>query len=122
MVSTLQIKEMQSNPELEETWWKKMWKLKIPTKVKHFVWRIAYSWIPINSSLTYREVQIDPYYSRCSSGVHTSKAMENLRIILHGLLRMNNGLLKMHVDSGIKAGKSEGSASFILRDHEGQRK
>uniref|UniRef100_A0A803QJ14 Reverse transcriptase domain-containing protein n=1 Tax=Cannabis sativa TaxID=3483 RepID=A0A803QJ14_CANSA len=37
MAASSQVKEMQSDLKLEEAWWMRMWKLKIPPKVKYFV-------------------------------------------------------------------------------------
>uniref|UniRef100_A0A803PQS5 Reverse transcriptase zinc-binding domain-containing protein n=1 Tax=Cannabis sativa TaxID=3483 RepID=A0A803PQS5_CANSA len=50
-------------------WWKLIWKLNIPQKVKHFVWNLAHSWLPTNATLASREMNIDYGCQWCHSGV-----------------------------------------------------
>uniref|UniRef100_A0A803PWX1 Reverse transcriptase domain-containing protein n=1 Tax=Cannabis sativa TaxID=3483 RepID=A0A803PWX1_CANSA len=63
-------RDVQSDTQAAEKWWSKLWKLKIPPKVKHFVWKMAHSWIPTNSALAHRHIQVEPYCKRCSTGAY----------------------------------------------------
>ncbi|KAK3204162.1 hypothetical protein Dsin_018208 [Dipteronia sinensis] len=40
-----------SGLSLLESWWKFLWRIKIPAKVKLFLWRASHNWIPTNSNL-----------------------------------------------------------------------
>ena len=54
-----------SNPGPTTTWWKGVWKLSVPMKIRMFVWRVARGWIPTNSSLAKRGIQVDTRCPRC---------------------------------------------------------
>ncbi|KAK2659019.1 hypothetical protein Ddye_005552 [Dipteronia dyeriana] len=41
-----------------ESWWKYFWRLKIPSKVKIFLWKACNNWIPSNKNLASRRVSI----------------------------------------------------------------
>uniref|UniRef100_A0A803PV25 Reverse transcriptase domain-containing protein n=1 Tax=Cannabis sativa TaxID=3483 RepID=A0A803PV25_CANSA len=110
MAAALEVRDIQSNTEATNRWWRQLWKLKIPPKVKHFVWKMAHSWIPTNSALAHRKVQIEPYCTRCSSG-----AYEN---VFHALwsCRVNCDVWKISgFSSKIKRQGKEDVLAFLMR-------
>uniref|UniRef100_A0A803PM68 RNase H type-1 domain-containing protein n=1 Tax=Cannabis sativa TaxID=3483 RepID=A0A803PM68_CANSA len=110
MAAALQVHDIQSNTEATERWWRLLWKLKIPPKVKHFVWKMAHSWLPTNSALAYRKVQVEPYCTRCSSG-----AYENVFHALWGC-RVNCEVWKLTGFHGrIKRQGKEDVLAFLMR-------
>ncbi|KAK2656774.1 hypothetical protein Ddye_009826 [Dipteronia dyeriana] len=57
---------------LLESWWKTLWHLKIPTKVKVFIWRACRHWIPTRQCLAARHIPVEgvcPIYLRDSKTV-----------------------------------------------------
>ncbi|KAF4400944.1 hypothetical protein G4B88_013785 [Cannabis sativa] len=40
-----------SNMKGIESYWNHIWKLRVPQKVKHFLWRVSHSWLPANRKL-----------------------------------------------------------------------
>ncbi|XP_060972579.1 uncharacterized protein LOC133038438 [Cannabis sativa] len=110
MAAALQIRDIQSDTESSERWWRQLWKLKILLKVKHFVWKMAHSWIPTNSALAHRKIQVEPYCIRCSSG-----AYENVFHALWGC-RVNCDVSKIAGLSGkIKRQGKEDVLAFLMR-------
>lgn len=59
-------------------WWKKLWSLKIPIKVKHFVWRAFHACIPTQVNLIKHHVETDKRFPICR---------KNLETIDHALFR-----------------------------------
>ncbi|XP_074348244.1 uncharacterized protein LOC141687007 [Apium graveolens] len=47
---------------VETSWWKKMWNLKMPLKVKHIIWRVARNVMPTKDQLILKRV---PVIERC---------------------------------------------------------
>ncbi|KAK2656123.1 hypothetical protein Ddye_009175 [Dipteronia dyeriana] len=39
-----------------ESWWKFLWRMKLPSKVKLFIWRACHNWIPTRTVLAMRKV------------------------------------------------------------------
>ncbi|KAK6126674.1 hypothetical protein DH2020_039582 [Rehmannia glutinosa] len=52
--------------------WKKLWKLKVPPKVKHFVWRVCKDSIPTHSNLSRRHVEVDCHCVLCRVDYETA--------------------------------------------------
>ncbi|KAK3219971.1 hypothetical protein Dsin_013941 [Dipteronia sinensis] len=48
-----------SGLSLSESWWKSLWRIQVPAKVKLFLWRASHNWIPTNSNLAKRGVLMD---------------------------------------------------------------
>ena len=48
-----------SSPLSEHTIWKKIWKLKVPRKVCHFLWRAVKDSLPTNQNLRLRHIPLD---------------------------------------------------------------
>ncbi|KAL5560802.1 hypothetical protein UlMin_037013 [Ulmus minor] len=40
-----------SNPQVVNKWWKSLWQLKIPPKVRNFTWRLCKGWLPSASKV-----------------------------------------------------------------------
>uniref|UniRef100_A0A2N9FGA8 Reverse transcriptase zinc-binding domain-containing protein n=1 Tax=Fagus sylvatica TaxID=28930 RepID=A0A2N9FGA8_FAGSY len=54
-----------SNAEQTKWFWKKLWRLKVPTKCKHLLWRACTVSLPTRSGLQRRGVHIDPKCLLC---------------------------------------------------------
>ena len=45
-----------SNPEAQKKFWKGMWQLQVPNKIKHFVWRICNNALPTMMNLHWHDI------------------------------------------------------------------
>uniref|UniRef100_A0A803PD49 Reverse transcriptase zinc-binding domain-containing protein n=1 Tax=Cannabis sativa TaxID=3483 RepID=A0A803PD49_CANSA len=72
MASELRRERNQSDDHCLVEWWRKLWRLKIPPKIKHFVWKLVYGWLPTNSTLATRHVMCSDICTRCSKETHES--------------------------------------------------
>jgi hypothetical protein len=45
--------------------WKKIWRMKIPSKIRTFAWRACKKGIPLKEILQHRGLNIDPACPRC---------------------------------------------------------
>ena len=45
-----------SNQDYQRSFWKGIWKLQIPNKIKHFIWRVCNNALPTNSNLKRRHI------------------------------------------------------------------
>ncbi|KAF4355280.1 hypothetical protein G4B88_004938 [Cannabis sativa] len=52
-------------------WWNGMWNLKVPQKVKIFLWRMYHRALPTNSQLIRRKVLVQPICHRCGEESET---------------------------------------------------
>ncbi|KAK2648728.1 hypothetical protein Ddye_016217 [Dipteronia dyeriana] len=50
---------------LSKSWWKFLWRLKVPPKVKLFIWRACHEWIPAMINLAKRGMQVDTLCPLC---------------------------------------------------------
>ena len=50
-----------------ENWWNSIWKLRVPQKMKHFVWKLSHQWLPTNQVLHYRCVTSNASCFRCGA-------------------------------------------------------
>ncbi|KAL0017269.1 hypothetical protein SO802_004338 [Lithocarpus litseifolius] len=50
----------------QKTFWKNIWKLNIPEKIKHFLWRSCTNSLPSKENLKKRAIPIDPTCHLCS--------------------------------------------------------
>ncbi|XP_062100125.1 uncharacterized protein LOC133806004 [Humulus lupulus] len=46
-----------SNMRETESWWKKVWSLRVPPKIKLFLWKLSNKWLPTNSVLFCRKLR-----------------------------------------------------------------
>ncbi|KAK3217989.1 hypothetical protein Dsin_011959 [Dipteronia sinensis] len=54
------------------SWWKFLWRMKIPLKVKIFVWRACENWIPTRTNLLLRKVPSDSICPCCDQKAETT--------------------------------------------------
>ncbi|KAF4351647.1 hypothetical protein G4B88_025093 [Cannabis sativa] len=54
-----------SDSKSSNDWWKKLWALPLPPKLKHFLWRACYDILPTSRNLFNRKTLHSPHYSRC---------------------------------------------------------
>ncbi|GMN35433.1 hypothetical protein TIFTF001_048455, partial [Ficus carica] len=57
--------ESSSNANTDITWWRKMWSLPLPSKVRLFVWHAFHEIIPTMASLGYKGIDCDVVCPRC---------------------------------------------------------
>uniref|UniRef100_A0A803QFX1 Reverse transcriptase zinc-binding domain-containing protein n=1 Tax=Cannabis sativa TaxID=3483 RepID=A0A803QFX1_CANSA len=57
----------------QASWWNDLWKLKIPQKVKIFLWRMYHRALPANSQLIKRNIPVQPICHRCGEAMETPK-------------------------------------------------
>ena len=55
-----------------KSWLQLLWGLKIPQKIKHFIWRLIHGWIPVAVNLKRHHVPIDEHCCRCAKGAENS--------------------------------------------------
>jgi hypothetical protein len=55
----------------ESNRWKKLWKLHVPPKQTHFLWRILNNALPVKENLTKRGVRCNPLCSLCNEKIET---------------------------------------------------
>lgn len=51
--------------------WRKLWNLKIPNKVKHFVWQAASNFLPTKDMFLVKRVQVNALCAVCNSHPET---------------------------------------------------
>ncbi|KAK3189500.1 hypothetical protein Dsin_029061 [Dipteronia sinensis] len=54
------------------SWWNCMWRLYIPLKIKIFIWKACHDWIPTNSNLLRRGIQVDARCPLCGTDDETT--------------------------------------------------
>ncbi|KAK0603914.1 hypothetical protein LWI29_010068 [Acer saccharum] len=57
--------QCQSSSNDMKDWWKKMWKIEIPLKIKIFIWKACFDWIPTRGNLGRRGINCDETYQIC---------------------------------------------------------
>uniref|UniRef100_A0A803QAL9 Reverse transcriptase zinc-binding domain-containing protein n=1 Tax=Cannabis sativa TaxID=3483 RepID=A0A803QAL9_CANSA len=57
----------------QSSWWNGLWNLKIPQKVKIFLWRMYHRALPTNSQLIKRKIPVQPICHRCGEATETPK-------------------------------------------------
>ncbi|KAL5784852.1 hypothetical protein ACOSQ2_007244 [Xanthoceras sorbifolium] len=55
-----------------ESWWKYLWKISIPPKVKLFIWRAAFNWILSFFNLSSRGADVSKWCPFCKRGFETT--------------------------------------------------
>uniref|UniRef100_A0A803Q3X2 Reverse transcriptase n=1 Tax=Cannabis sativa TaxID=3483 RepID=A0A803Q3X2_CANSA len=110
MASSLVDEQYQSNDKVLVDWLKALWRFKIPPKIKHFVWKLAYNWIPTNVTLAKRGVAVNKKCERCTSHVEETA--------IHALWECKRSK-EFKVVSGLKDEmkrlKGEDVLSFLMR-------
>ncbi|KAL5545769.1 hypothetical protein UlMin_005456 [Ulmus minor] len=59
-----------------QQWWKILWGLKLPPKVKTFCWKLCKGWLPTSLALSWQGMKIDKLCFRCKS--HTKSIFHAL--------------------------------------------
>lgn len=59
--------------QIEEKWWKKLWKLRIPNKIKHFVWCSFHNSIPTMANLWRHHVPVQGLCVLCQASSETTE-------------------------------------------------
>ncbi|XP_060961202.1 uncharacterized protein LOC133031689 [Cannabis sativa] len=54
-------------------WWNGLWNLRVPQKIKIFVWRMYFRALPTNSQLIKRKIPLQPLCHRCGEEMETSE-------------------------------------------------
>jgi hypothetical protein len=57
MLEQNKINTANSSVSEENLFWKKLWKLTIPPKVKVFWWRVMHNYVPVNANLKERHIE-----------------------------------------------------------------
>ncbi|CAO1943396.1 unnamed protein product [Urochloa humidicola] len=105
----------------EEIFWKKVWNLYVPSKIKHFAWRLAHDTLPLRTNLERRKMKIENKCVMCNrthedgahlffkcreaKGVWARSMLEKERLLLMNVLSPRlvvEEMLKMKEDVGIK--------------------
>ena len=60
--------DQEPNPSQAEVPWKKLWKARLPERIKMLIWRIGNSSLPTNENLSCRLEYIDPNCTLCKNG------------------------------------------------------
>ncbi|KAK2645057.1 hypothetical protein Ddye_020252 [Dipteronia dyeriana] len=69
----------------KKLWWKSLWGLELPLKIKIFIWRAFYDWILTLANLRKKGIKVDRIYPFCKAGeestVHALWLCHNLKMI-----------------------------------------
>jgi ribonuclease HI len=60
-----------SSSNMDNTRWKKLWKLFVPPKQIHHIWRILNNAIPVRENLSNKGIRCDPLCPLCNSKIET---------------------------------------------------
>ncbi|KAK0577853.1 hypothetical protein LWI29_001194 [Acer saccharum] len=53
-------------------WWKKLWMLEIPLKIKLFIWKVCYDWIPTYVNLGRRGIKCNDKCPVCGKNMEST--------------------------------------------------
>ena len=77
------------------SWWKFLWRLRIPPKVKLFIWKAVHNWIPTAINLISHGIKIDPLCRIClkkvESSIHVLWCCPRLKDVRNGCLFVTDG-------------------------------
>ncbi|KAL5573277.1 hypothetical protein UlMin_022874 [Ulmus minor] len=60
-----------SNPSFSIGWWRKLWGMKLPPKVKVFCCKLCKGWLPSTNTLAHRGMNVNAKCFRCGLGLET---------------------------------------------------
>ncbi|KAL5769659.1 hypothetical protein ACOSP7_013813 [Xanthoceras sorbifolium] len=64
-------------------WWRFLWKLQLPPKIKHFLWKICHNCIPSFANLAARHIAVDPLCRFCHQAAEVpSHALWSCRLLI----------------------------------------
>ncbi|KAK3230518.1 hypothetical protein Dsin_002399 [Dipteronia sinensis] len=103
-----------SSLDSSESWWKYLWRMKIPSKVKIFLWRVSHNWIPIGCNLNKRRIPVDVFCHICcrrpETSFHALWCCPSLKQEFH---RANSPEAKLHESAdGVNERSSNSVASW----------
>ncbi|KAK2649469.1 hypothetical protein Ddye_016958 [Dipteronia dyeriana] len=105
-----------------ESWWNYFWQLKIPLKVKIFLWKACNNWIPSNLNSTYRRVSIANSclvcYTWLKSTLHALWCCHSLKMTQWICPFMDK--VKVNVDAALATSHGVVGIGIIVRDSQGQ--
>ncbi|XP_060965545.1 uncharacterized protein LOC133034471 [Cannabis sativa] len=52
-------------------WWKMLWSLQLPPRMKLFGWRVCHNWLPAKTNLCHRRMNVSPVCDLCGSHAET---------------------------------------------------
>ncbi|KAK2645061.1 hypothetical protein Ddye_020256 [Dipteronia dyeriana] len=111
-----------SGLESSTSWWKYLWRLKIPAKVRLHVWRACKDWLPVMSNLVRRGIseefrRANLYTDNCS-GLNGPSSSDYDRT--NPFYRpLDAGLFKINTDAAIDASTGRVGVGVIIRDYNG---
>uniref|UniRef100_A0A803QD63 Reverse transcriptase n=1 Tax=Cannabis sativa TaxID=3483 RepID=A0A803QD63_CANSA len=59
------------NMEGIHKWWKMIWSMQLPPRMKLFSWRICHNWLPAKTNLLYRGMHVNPICESCGNNAET---------------------------------------------------
>uniref|UniRef100_A0A803P370 Reverse transcriptase n=1 Tax=Cannabis sativa TaxID=3483 RepID=A0A803P370_CANSA len=89
----------------DESYWKKLWKLDVPPKVLHFLWRACSGCLPTKVQLSAKHVNVDLICPLCNVNYET---------IFHVLLGCRFAQACWHLSAAITAGVDDFSSWFFM--------
>ncbi|KAK3219003.1 hypothetical protein Dsin_012973 [Dipteronia sinensis] len=66
------MRDVSSGSSQNGEWWKTLWNLNVPPKVKIFTWKICNEVIPSLSNLFNRKIPLNPYCGRCGDEIEST--------------------------------------------------
>lgn len=70
-----------SSSNSSQSFWKKIWKIQAPNKVRHFIWRAAKDSLPIKQNLKSQHILMDKTCTQCDD--HQETLMNSLWLCDH---------------------------------------
>ncbi|XP_050255150.1 uncharacterized protein LOC126701050 [Quercus robur] len=74
--------------DIDRNFWSSIWKIKVPRKIKHFIWKACSNSLPTKENLLKRKIVQDSVCQRCSNGsedvVHLLWSCDDLREVWNG--------------------------------------
>lgn len=82
--------------DTERSFWSSIWKIKVPGKIKHFIWKVCSNSLPTKENLMKRKILQDSMCQRCSNGsedvVHSLWSCDGLKEVWNGEFGWVHGL------------------------------
>ncbi|KAL5537570.1 hypothetical protein UlMin_045558 [Ulmus minor] len=130
------------------SWWKRFWRLRIPSKIRVFLWKAYHNWIPSSVNLAKHGVPTQIRCLICNEANDTTlhalwgcKALKTLKVIKHladfleanyrkeesskkGVATPwqapNNGVVKINSDAAWCSKQKKFGLGSVIRDHTGK--
>ncbi|KAF4381365.1 hypothetical protein G4B88_030272 [Cannabis sativa] len=59
------------NMEGIHKWWKMIWSMQLPPRMKLFSWRVCHNWLPAKTNLLHRGMHVNPICESCGNNAET---------------------------------------------------